>query len=143
MFFTHRFRSQIRGAVLVLSTGLIAFGKGTAAQSTDLFAHAATFDSGGANLSDVAAADLNGDGLLDVVTANAAGGLGLSLGNGDGTFKAPVIIHQPGTGSIAIADVNGDARLDLIVTLWGQSAVSVLPGNGDGTFQPAATYSRA
>ena len=139
MFLGPASRSPISVPILLLA-GVIALESVTAAQPADLFSSAATFDSGGINLSDVAVADLNGDGFVDVVTANASGGVGLSLGTGDGTFMAPVIISQPGSGAVAIADVNGDGTLDVIVTIWGQSAVGVLVNNGDGTFQPATTY---
>ena len=60
-----------------------------------------------------------------------------SRGNGDGTFGTPVdttLAAQPGT--IQSADFNGDGKLDLLVTNLSTS-VSVLLGNGDGTFQAA------
>jgi hypothetical protein len=67
------------------------------------------------------------------------------LGNGDGTFAAPVAYHvgppSPATSSpatIAVADFNGDGVLDLAVPNWNfnaGNAVSLLVGNGNGTFQ--------
>ena len=41
---------------------------------------------------------------------------------------------------IVAADVNGDGKLDLLVTNTGDDTVGVLLGNGDGTFQPQVTY---
>src|SRR2546427_732465 len=42
--------------------------------------------------------------------------------------------------SVAVSDFNGDGRLDLAVTTYYSNAVSVLLGNGDGTFQPARSF---
>ena len=57
------------------------------------------------------------------------------LGNGDGTFQPAVRYTLGGFGatSVALADVNGDGKLDLLVATG--SAVGVLLGNGDGTFR--------
>jgi hypothetical protein len=93
----------------------------------------------------VAVGDFNGDGKLDLVTANY-GHYGVSdvsvlLGNGDGTFQ-PARNFATGTlpvvPSVAVGDFNGDGKLDIVAT--NGSSVSVLLGNGDGTFQPAQTY---
>jgi len=69
------------------------------------------------------------------------------LGNGDGTFR-PALIYPAGNGSYAVTtgDFNGDGRADLAVANFGGNAgvgsqgVSILLGNGDGTFQPALSY---
>ena len=44
--------------------------------------------------------------------------------------------------SVAVADVNGDGKPDLVTANYGDNTVSVLLGNGDGTFQPAADLRR-
>jgi hypothetical protein len=92
-----------------------------------------------------AVADLNGDGNLDLVLGNSAfpNNLTVLLGNGDGTFQSPLDFS---TGSrfgppreVAVGHLRGaDAPLDL-VTANGDNpgTVSVLLGNGDGTFRPA------
>ncbi len=86
------------------------------------------------------AVDVNQDGLVDLVSANADGdSVGVLLGRGDGTFGA---MRQFGVGlrpvSLVVADFNGDGRLDVITANgngWNQpGTLSVLLGNGDGTF---------
>ncbi len=91
----------------------------------------------------VAVGDVNGDGRLDVVTANhvsaeeySSSDVSVLLGNGDGTFQAQQRIVVGGSpSSVAVADVNGDGRLDVVMgNGYGSNYVSVLLGNGDGTF---------
>ncbi|MGE7417525.1 FG-GAP-like repeat-containing protein [Methylobacterium tarhaniae] len=90
----------------------------------------------------VSLADVNGDGKLDLVTANSdPSTASVLLGNGDGTFKAKTDF---GTGSspysVALADLNGDGKLDLVTTNNDSGSASVLLGNGDGTFQAKADF---
>jgi len=71
--------------------------------------------------------------------------LSVLLGNGDGTFQAARIQDSGGLNptSVAVADVNGDGKPDLIVANgYSTSGIGVLLGNGDGTFQAAVTYGR-
>jgi len=98
--------------------------------------------SSGASPVRVVVADVNGDGRLDLLTANSGGSsASVLLGNGNGTFQTA--INYPagsGTQALAVTDVNGDGRLDLLTANRGSNSVSVLLGNGNGTFQAAANY---
>ena len=85
--------------------------------------------------------DFNGDGNLDLALSDwDTGDVYVLLGNGDGTFQAPKDYpNSAGTygGEMIAADVNGDHKLDLVITDFNNDKLSVLLGNGDGTFQPA------
>ena len=94
----------------------------------------------------VAIADFNGDGVPDLVVANYAsstdGSVNVLLGNGDGTFQPePAISVGPRPVYVAVADLTGDGKQDIVVASerYGSGTVSVLMGNGDGTFQPENT----
>jgi VCBS repeat protein/centrosomal CEP192-like protein len=101
----------------------------------------------------VAVADFNGDGYLDLAVAdrNCSGGppcaqgtVSILLGNGDGTFQGHVEYPTaPGPNSVTVGDFNGDGKLDLAVAAGDGGTgtqVSVLLGNGDGTFQSPVSY---
>jgi hypothetical protein len=89
----------------------------------------------------VAEGDLNNDGIPDLVTADfAKGTVTVRLGEGDGTFAAPVTYAVgKGPDAVTLADGNHDGRLDIIAANSQDGTISVLLGNGDGTFQPAIT----
>jgi uncharacterized repeat protein (TIGR01451 family) len=93
----------------------------------------------------VVVADFNGDGHPDIAVANSgSGNVSILLGNGDGTYK-PAVNFDAGMASptsIAISDANNDGIQDLAV--WSSSSpvsssLSILLGNGDGTFRAAKT----
>jgi hypothetical protein len=98
-------------------------------------------------LGSVATADFNGDGKLDLAVVNYADEYVVSvlLGNGDGTFQSHVD-YAAGMfpGWIAMGDFNADGKLDLAFTNWSSfevGVISVMLGNGDGTFQPFVNFS--
>jgi uncharacterized repeat protein (TIGR01451 family) len=91
----------------------------------------------------VAMADFNGDGKPDVAVVNSGSGdVSVLLNNGDGTYK-PAVNFDAGMASPAsvdVADFNHDGFQDLAIwSLGDAAALSILLGNGDGTFRAAQT----
>ncbi|PYX32363.1 MAG: hypothetical protein DMG80_08275 [Acidobacteria bacterium] len=107
-------------------------------------------------------ADVNGDGRPDLVAVNCAaddgdgscpgeGVVGVLIGKGNGTFKTAVLYNSNvyATRGSTVADVNGDGKPDILVAAecgfgvcdnGGEGGISVLLGNGNGTFQEAVIY---
>jgi hypothetical protein len=117
---------------------LLGNGNGTFSQHVDA-------PTGGTGIRAMAFGDLNLDGKLDLALTDAnSGTLWILLGNNDGTFQAP---RNAGSvprivSSMTSADVNGDGYLDLIMP-WPEGepgGVSVLLGNGEGTFSSPVNY---
>jgi FG-GAP-like repeat len=107
------------------------------AQTQNLFFQPPTYPGNG----QLFTGDLNQDGKADLIFADGT----VLLGNGDGTFKTvgPWNTNAPtGANLSALADFNGDGKLDLLlrddITCC---LLSVMLGNGDGTFQPPITTS--
>lgn len=143
------------GSVQLSLTVLRNDGGGTFT-SLGTFALAAPIQTGGIccdslNVFGMVFADLNGDGKPDVIAesngvpmgnAMEANNLDVLLNNGDGTFGPPAPIPTTGITSLgyddaAAADLNGDGKLDLVLTYktnTGNNAVATLLGAGDGTF---------
>jgi len=110
------------------------------------------YDAGGNEAIAISIADMNGDGKPDLIVAGpcdnanscATGIIGVLLGNGTGTFQ-PVVsntngIVGAGLSTLAVGDVNGDGRPDVVTFNGASGTVLVLLGNGDGTLQPPVSY---
>jgi hypothetical protein len=126
------------GAVVYLGNGHGTFGAGI------------TVSSGGTNENEyprVLAADANNDGIPDLIL-NTDAGISVLLGRGNGTFQAPIFSSAPPPLSafpaaiafMSAADFNRDGKVDLAVTN-GYNSVSIMLGNGSGTFTVAGNYS--
>jgi hypothetical protein len=137
-----------RGHYTLESTNLDQFASPA---DTDLFFPA------GAGPSSVAVGDLNGDGIPDLVVADAESNtLSVLLGSDDGTYQAPrqfaigafhaptpvgQEIHLPNfRRRVVLADFNHDGIPDIAVTNFDSGDVSVLLGRGDGTFEPQRRF---
>jgi hypothetical protein len=92
----------------------------------------------------LAVADFTRTGKSDLIVNSAETGVYVLLGNGDGTFKPAQMLHAgPDPASVAVGDLRGNGILDLVVAddeILSPGHVSVLLGNGNGTFQPAMTF---
>ncbi len=91
----------------------------------------------------VVAADFNHDGTMDIAAilfettdSSALGVVAVLAGDGGGGFAAPLFFGACSQGyGLAAADVNGDAKIDLVVADAGNATVSVLHGRGNGRFE--------
>ena len=92
----------------------------------------------------IALADFDGDGNADVVAAhqNASSSVTIFKGVADGTFLVRSNYDTGGSwpSAVAVGDLNGDGKPDVIVVNQFSNDVSVLLGNGDDSLQPAVIY---
>ncbi len=128
------------GAVINI---LLGRGDGT-------FRDAVSYDAG-SSPDAIVVGDFNGDGVPDLAVTNFSatdtGTVSILLGNGDGSFRAPVSYASGQSQSdLVTGDFNGDGILDLAVVNQDgvypdyRGTLRVLLGNGDGSFQPPVTY---
>ena len=151
-------RSLTRVVVLLMMLGALLLLRTAAATSApctqpQLFTTpATTYDTNG-RLNRSVLADLNGDGILDLVVAAPEYPWGSfddmvlvmlghgSGGIGDGTFLPPTGYHvglRP--QSVAVGDFDGDGSLDLAVPNMHDDNVSFLHGHGDGSFSAPVNF---
>ncbi len=124
-----------------LNTVSVLLGNGDGSFGTPLDLPTGAYPDG------VAIRDLNGDGKNDLIVVNSddPGSVGIFLGNGDGTFGSRTDYGTwKGPTGLDVGDLNGDGKLDIVVANAGvntvEHSVSVLLGNGDGTFMASVPY---
>ena len=144
---------QYSGTVVML---FIVLGLPERSRAVD-FAPATAYPVG-TSPSAIVVGDFNGDGKSDLAVANVGstnvsvlinqgnpptgpnGAIFLLPGNNDGTFQAPVQIQADRyPASVAVADLNGDGKSDLILGDAVNGTLTILMGKGDGTFQKPST----
>jgi hypothetical protein len=92
----------------------------------------------------LALADFNNDGKLDIIRATQTGIINVALGNGDGTFQQAPAFQIPSivnTQSAVVGDFDGDGNRDMAFASQSSDVVTILFGNGDGTFKGHIEYS--
>jgi hypothetical protein len=93
-------------------------------------------------INDVRAADFNGDGNQDLVTANlGTSTVSIFIGNGDGSFQQDTLIDAGKNGAfLSVGDLDDDGDIDVVITHWTEDFASVFLNKGDGTFHPRKDY---
>jgi len=133
------------GAFTSGGSSSISFLKGN---GNGTFQTATSFSSGGSNPLGMAMGDFNGDGKLDIAVANSnisgagAANVAVLLGNGNGTFQAPVTYTAATQPFLIVAqDLNKDGKPDLVMTDMDKSDsnvwVLINKADGTGAFKPA------
>lgn len=124
--------------VVGMGLGPVAFG-----QAPTFVLQTPTFSTGGTSPFGVVVADVNGDGKLDALIANkSTSTLGVLLGAGNGSFALQPNSPSVGSGTnpygLAVADVNGDGKTDVLLANETTNTLGVLLGDGRGGFAPQA-----
>lgn len=156
--------SQMSGPCTQSWNGLSGSWSLTAYQNpltSDSFSPVTWYDAGANNSYALAVGDLDNDGFDDIVVSNQRyeqgvdhhTGVAIYINNGDGTFRQGPRYPTDGFAanpwqSVEIGDVDGDGKPDLVVLNSANAccqpiqvpSVSVMRGNGDGTFQTAVSY---
>ena len=104
------------------------------------FSAATVYSTGGSNPQSLAVADFNGDGKPDLAVVNysaSSNTIAVLLGNGTGGFSSPALYGTTNLSpwNVVAGDFAGNGKIDLAVSnAVSPGVISVLPGNGDGTF---------
>src|SRR3954447_4982621 len=137
-------RLAAAAALAAVALAFVATARAQAAPAPASFAAASNVGlNGGTTPADVEVADLNRDGIPDLVTADFnSNDLSLLRGNGNGTFGTAthLSVAAIAPNSVAAADLNGDGLLDLVSANRVSHNVSVLFQQGDGSFTSATTF---
>jgi len=123
---------------VALGNGDGTFGVPAAVVTNDVVAGGLTY---GTQYAPVVVADMNGDGIPDIVTLGSATNgdmqVAIALGNGNGTFKAPNKFNYDlnyELEGLAVGDFNLDGKLDVAIAgYFGNADSGITFGNGDGT----------
>jgi hypothetical protein len=132
--------NQLSNTVTVLVGSGRSGGGGGGGAGTVSFGTEYTFPVGNSPVA-VAVADINGDGIPDIITANAGDNtISVLFGNGNGTFKpATTIAVGADPVSLAIGDISGNGSNDIVTANAVDQSLTLLTNNGDGTFAPGQT----
>jgi hypothetical protein len=99
------------------------------------------FSAGSGSAQGLVSADFNGDGKPDLAVVTAPNNVIVMINNGAGGFNTPVSYSITSLGlEIAVADLNNDGALDLVIPQAESHYASILMGHGDGTFTPQPDY---
>ena len=126
--------------LVVAGATLIPFCRTPTEPSTPLESDGIARVRAGRGPSALTAADVNADGILDLIVGNEVGGdVSVLLGDGRGGFQPSSSLFPAGPNplDIAVGDFNRDTRLDLAIANHDTSVVTVLLGDGSGAFAPA------
>lgn len=127
-----------RGVIVsVLASALVAGMLAAPTWGQVTFTAQPSIDTGVGEVYGLAAADLDGDGDLDLATTNADGNtVAWYASNGDGTFGAAQVLTDTAQGALSVvaADLDDDGDVDLAASSWRDDTIQWFPNNGDGTF---------
>ena len=134
-------KSAINGTVMVLVMVMICMCSGGPVRAQEAFASRVETDRSGVFA--MAAGDFNGDGVLDLATANyGPDTVSILLGNGDGSFQELSTTKDVGehTIDVVVGDFNGDKDLDAAALNALSDDVIIFLGIGDGRMGPPRSF---